>query len=1043
MDSGVDWQPAHGGQPDAVRLQAEDGQWVRVHDTPDPLADAHRQLADIPTLSPEVVVVVGAGLGYLTEAAATRWPETTVVVVEPLEAMAEAARARLPGLHASPRVRVLTGPDYAGAGDLWRVFDTPRSTGETPPIVGDPGLSRALPLLTKDAARVVGRAVTAARMNAQARAENAGRYVVNTVRNVRHIVHGANPERLRGVFSGLPAVVVGAGPSLDHTLDALRAVAGRALVIATDTAWRPLVRAGVSPHVVVALDPTPANGRHLMGVPAPVDTWVIAEGSVDPDALRALTGRVATFRVGDHHPWPWLQQLGVDRLQLRAWGSVLTSAFDLALVCGCGPITFVGADLAFTGGQPYCRGTSVEDDWARHTARGVGLRQVWRNTLASRPLVSEPGVTGDDVATAPHLVEFRNWLVARAGETAPGRVVNASGAGILVGPGIRQAALRDVLAAHAECDGTLRRMLHEALDTPTEVARARAVSEALIALGTCGEGTPSPLDEWVTFGRPTLARAELVDAARAGATALAAAGPQWTATRALVPLRWHVADRVAAMRARLTGDHAGLDGGAPPVPRSRGEAIADATQLITRVLETPVVVTSVGDDVASGSAAETVPLSCRFEWTADAAPLVARLEEALLDAAAPALRRQAAVADDYFTGSIGPVRLSHVAAPGVDDTLDRAARTALLAERLSLCACATPAPALTATATPTAAAAAASRRNERLIAAAACALADPALVAPSHTALRVDVDGVPVRLPILVDGLMRALTGTIALAQDGDDPRLAFLAGGRTHVEPVVLTSRGLAMGWGLAPADHDRAVFVPAQADYSLRLTPTGEVEPGLQWPGPITGEMPWGPAGGTIAWNAVTGTAHWRAADTAPCQSAPAPFKPMHLALAPDGAPYWTDASANVWRWTPGQAPVRVASLPAAGIPRFEGPDLIVTPMPRDAHGRAARQRLRHEWRIGRVTGARTVVEIGPEGQCAKVAAGPEWLARTHPCADLIGLERPGSAPLWLACYAPLAVAWAGSSLIVTAGGATVLLFPRLLDALDAAAVGPRLAV
>ena len=56
---------------------------------------------------------------------------------------------------------------------------------------------------------------------------------------------------------------------------------------------------------------------------------------------------------------------------MRAWGSVLTTAYDLAVKLGCDPIVFIGADLAYTDAQPYCRGTVYEENWATAVAGGL------------------------------------------------------------------------------------------------------------------------------------------------------------------------------------------------------------------------------------------------------------------------------------------------------------------------------------------------------------------------------------------------------------------------------------------------------------------------------------------------------------------------------------------------------------------------------------------------------------------------------------------------------------------------------------------------
>ena len=78
-----------------------------------------------------------------------------------------------------------------------------------------------------------------------------------------------------------------------------------------------------------------------------------------------------------HEPWPWLLEGGVDAGMLRAWGSVLVTAFDFAVFLGCDPICLVGADLSFTNGQPYCRETIYEHDWRQRVEAGAWALRSW------------------------------------------------------------------------------------------------------------------------------------------------------------------------------------------------------------------------------------------------------------------------------------------------------------------------------------------------------------------------------------------------------------------------------------------------------------------------------------------------------------------------------------------------------------------------------------------------------------------------------------------------------------------------------------------
>jgi hypothetical protein len=294
------------------------------------------------------------------------------------------------------------------------------------------------PAIAQVRARNVGRArdlvdrlLASARANAEARATLAATYLRNTLRNLPAIAAEGDVTALDDAARGLPAAVVAAGPSLDRALPALARIQHSALIIAVDTALRPLLGAGIAPHLVVAVDPTEANARHLTELPPCPGTFLVAEGSIDPMAVAGFAGRTFFFNVSDHAPWPWLRAQGRDPGRLRAFGSVLTSAFDLALRMGCDPVIFAGADLAFTGARPYARGVTYELDWRRNAHFGEPLEQQWADAINGWPRTTEPDINGEPARTAPHLVAFRDWLAEQMQREPDRRFINATGAGIL------------------------------------------------------------------------------------------------------------------------------------------------------------------------------------------------------------------------------------------------------------------------------------------------------------------------------------------------------------------------------------------------------------------------------------------------------------------------------------------------------------------------------------------------------------------------------------------------------------------------------------
>ncbi|MFN8060730.1 MAG: 6-hydroxymethylpterin diphosphokinase MptE-like protein, partial [Vicinamibacterales bacterium] len=344
---------------------------------------------------------------------------------------------------------------------------------ESPGLVVHPVLARARRSDAEACTRVLARIVADARLNADARRRFGGLYLRNTIANLPALVESPGVDVWGASLAGAPAIVLGAGPSLDANLATLAGIDRmneRALLVAVDTALKPMLAAGLEPHLVVAVDPAPANARTLLECDMPEHAWLVAEASLDPRVVERFAGRVALFPVGTNHPWPWLRQTaGLVRPTLRAWGSVLVSAYDLALQLGCDPVVFAGADLAYTGGRPYCRHTIYDADWARRIADGSEtLESIWDDIRCSHELIEELGVDGAPTMAPAHLMAVRDWLAADAAKRPERRIVNASGGGLLKGSHIRLDSLADVTSAPV--DPRLRR---DAVLAPLTSARPR------------------------------------------------------------------------------------------------------------------------------------------------------------------------------------------------------------------------------------------------------------------------------------------------------------------------------------------------------------------------------------------------------------------------------------------------------------------------------------------------------------------------------------------------------------------------------------------
>jgi hypothetical protein len=476
------------GRPETpLEILAPGGAWYAVHDPHRPLDEARAWLAGVVDAArrASAVCVIGAGAGWVIDALEEQRGDVRMLVLEPDSACCAAMFDRRDYRHLieAGRLMVLGGPAFDGAAHAWRVLG--RIAAEPPRLI-HPVIAVARREATVTAARIVQKATAGALANERARRQFAAPYLLNTLRNVPALARESDVGALVDLYRSAPVVIAGAGPSLNRNLEELRPYRDRAIFITADTALKPSLAAGLVPDFVVAVDPGGPNARHLTHLP-PCDTALVAEASVQSESLDAFVGRTFLFRVAAHQPWPWLASAGVEMTMLRAWGSVVVTAFDFGIAIGGDPVVLIGADLAYTGGQPYCRGTVYEEDWALRVAHGESLEDIWRGDVARHPAVIETHA-GEPVATASHLTQFRDALV-HAARSASASVVNATGAGILRGEGIEQATLQRVLEKKPSL--TRRPLPRRELDPSVAATLRRAVRDL--------QSAASMPDEWMSI----------------------------------------------------------------------------------------------------------------------------------------------------------------------------------------------------------------------------------------------------------------------------------------------------------------------------------------------------------------------------------------------------------------------------------------------------------------------------------------------------------------------------------------------------------------
>jgi hypothetical protein len=248
---------------------------------------------------------------------------------------------------------------------------------------------------------------------------------------------------LAGRFSGLPALVLAAGPSLDELLDLLPEIALRFVVICVDTALRSVLRTGVQPDFVVVVDPQYWNARHLDGCAAPRSV-LVTEAAVWPSVLRLRSRRTvmcsSIYPLGRYVE----ERAGPVKGVLGAGGSVATTAWDFARILGCTPVFMAGLDLSFPGGRTHARASLFEQ---RSLATGTRLEPAstaaFEAMRGGRPFQAAAN-DGSMVTSDERLSLYSGWFSRKVATHPETPTWNLSGQGLAI-PGMPCARSQDLL----------------------------------------------------------------------------------------------------------------------------------------------------------------------------------------------------------------------------------------------------------------------------------------------------------------------------------------------------------------------------------------------------------------------------------------------------------------------------------------------------------------------------------------------------------------------------------------------------------------------
>ena len=232
----------------------------------------------------------------------------------------------------------------------------------------------------------------------------------NSILNLTKVPQSFDLLSIKETFKGYPAAIVSAGPSLERSIDLLKSIKEKNIVIiSASSSFNRLIKANITPHFVVTTD----GGFY--------SSWNTRNGINDNRII--LTGDLSThhdFIPIKHHRYCFFDfglnfsEIFIDTKNLlpkfTMGGTVTSSCLELAVFLGCNRLILFGQDFGFPWQTAHCRGT-IHEKWGLITSnRTEPFETLETKRVFSESLHIEEDYNNQKVKTSSKHLLYRDWF---------------------------------------------------------------------------------------------------------------------------------------------------------------------------------------------------------------------------------------------------------------------------------------------------------------------------------------------------------------------------------------------------------------------------------------------------------------------------------------------------------------------------------------------------------------------------------------------------------------------------------------------------------
>lgn len=180
---------------------------------------------------------------------------------------------------------------------------------------------------------------------------------INIVRNLPNMLMTNSFHAFKNSFKGSAAIIVGGGPSLAEDVKYIEKLSDEWLIIAAGSSVQSLLHFGVTPHLIVSMDPGQYNANVFRGTNLS-DIPLLYFPPIHHEILQLHpNNNIHAYYKDDEIVNMFVPQENND-YQFRPTFSVTGTAIQAAAYMGVSTVLFAGQDLSYPGQQMYAAGAS-------------------------------------------------------------------------------------------------------------------------------------------------------------------------------------------------------------------------------------------------------------------------------------------------------------------------------------------------------------------------------------------------------------------------------------------------------------------------------------------------------------------------------------------------------------------------------------------------------------------------------------------------------------------------------------------------------------